>query len=311
MSQLSFLSIGLKGKKLKVENFLNQMKQSMPWEKICKVIKPYYEGNGIGRPSKSLKMMLKIHCLQQWYNLSDPAIEEAIYDRNSFQRFLDIDMMKEGVPDETTILQFRHLLEKYSLSEKIFKTINETLESRGILMHKGTIVDATIIEAPRNTKNKERKRDPEMTSTRKNNRWHFGMKSHIGVDSNSGLVHSVKGTTAKEADITHMNAVCHGKEKAKFGDKGYTSALKKLHAQLNGVFWGVLKRGSRKHPLTEIEIHQNKRLSSIRAKVEHPFQVIKCIWGYIKVRYKGLYKNTQQLFMLFGLCNIYKTRLMA
>ncbi len=187
MSQLSFLAIGQKGKKLKVEKFLNQMNQTMPWKALVDVIKPLYREGNMGRPAKDLLTMIKIHCLQQWYGLSDPAMEEAIYDRNSFQKFLNFELMVQAVPDETTILQFRHFLQEHQLHQKIFEVINHLLMNHGMLMTKGTIVDATIIEAPRNTKNQERKRDPEMSSTKKNNRWHFGMKAHIGMDAKSGM----------------------------------------------------------------------------------------------------------------------------
>jgi IS5 family transposase len=308
MSQLSFLAIGQRGKVLKCERFLTQMSRVVPWKKMCKVISPYYEGNGMGRPEKDLTMMLKIHCLQQWYNLSDPGMEEAIYDRNSFQKFLGLDLMSEGVPDESTILQFRHLLEKHDLSKSIFEEIAKHLVGLGLMMKQGTIVDATLIESSRSIKNKDKKRDPEMSSTRKGNRWYFGMKAHIGVDSRSGLVHTVKASTAKDADFTHMNDLWHGEEKIKFGDKGYHDFKAKQVAREQGITWAILDRASRKYPLCASQKRRNKKLSMIRRKVEHPFAVIKCLWGYTKTRYRGLYKNQVKLHMMFTLYNLFKVR---
>lgn len=308
MSQLSFLAIGQRGKQLKCERFLQEMNQVIPWRKMCEVIKPYYEGQTTGRPVKDLEMMLKIHCLQQWYNLSDPGMEEAIYDRNSFQKFLGLDLMGEGVPDESTILQFRHLLEKHDLSKTIFEQIGQYLIEQGLMMKHGTIVDATLIESARSIKNKDKKRDPQMTSTRKNNRWYFGMKAHVGVDYQSGLVHTVKATTAKEADVKHMDDLWHGEERAKFGDKGYHDFERKRMARSQGILWGILDRASRKHPLSPWQRRRNRKLSNIRSKVEHPFQVIKCLWGYTKTRYRGIYKNHVKLQMMFALYNLFKVR---
>lgn len=308
MSQLSFLSIGQRGKVLKCERFLTEMSRVVPWEKMCKVIAPYYEGQATGRPVKDLEMMLKIHCLQQWYNLSDPGMEEAIYDRNSFQKFLELDLMKENVPDESTILQFRHLLERHDLSKRILDEIGEHLIQLGLMMKQGTIVDATLIESSRSIKNKDKKRDPEMSSTRKGNRWYFGMKAHIGVDHQSGLVHTVKASTAKDADFKHMNTLWHGEEKIKFGDKGYHDFESKRQARAQGIMWAMIDRASRKYPLSPWQKRRNKKLSHIRKKVEYPFQVIKCLWGFTKTKYKGLYKNQAKLQMMFALCNLFKVR---
>jgi IS5 family transposase len=310
MSQLSFLAIGQRGKALKCERFLQEMNQVIPWEKMCDVIRPHYEGQTMGRPVKDLEMMLKIHCLQQWYNLSDPGMEEAIYDRNSFQKFLKIDLMVQGVPDESTILQFRHLLEKHNLSKAIFDEIAKHLVDLGLMMKQGTIVDATLIESSRSIKNKDKKRDPEMSSTRKGNRWYFGMKAHIGVDHRSGLVHTMKATTAKDSDFKHMNDLWHGEEKIKFGDKGYHDFESKRQARAQGILWAMIDRASRKYPLSPWQKKRNHKLSMIRRKVEHPFAVIKCLWGYTKTKYKGIYKNQSKLHMMFALYNLFKVRKM-
>ena len=252
--------------------------------------------------------MLRIHCLQQWYNLSDPGVEDAIKDRLSFQRFLSLDPFSDTVPDETTILNFRHLLEENDLQKAIFTAVNEHLEDQGLLMKRGTLVDATIIAAPSSTKNKDRKRDPDMSSTKKGNQYYFGMKAHIGVDSESALVHSLTGTEAKRHDSTQREELLHGEEQVVGGDKGYADDQYKKECRSNGVVYGICDKGKRNHPLSNSQKKRNHKLSSWRAKVEHPFQVIKCQWGFRKVRYRGLKKNTSQLFMLFGLYNVFRVR---
>ena len=309
MSQLSFLSIPFAKKKLRCEKFLNEMKEVVPWDKLCGLISPFYEiQTKVGRDKLPLLLMLKIHCLQQWYALSDPAMEEAIYDRNSFQRFLSVDLLSDRVPDETSILNFRHLLEAHDLAKAIFSSITDHLEEKQLLMKSGTSVDATLIAAPSSTKNKDKKRDPEMSSTKKNDQWYFGMKAHIGVDTTSGLVHSVEGSTAKTHDSQYTDALLHGKEKALFGDKAYGSKERKRSARQSGLYYGILDKGTRQHPLSASQKKRNKQLSSVRAKVEHPFQIIKCQWGYRKVRYRGIEKNLDQLRILFGLANLFKVR---
>lgn len=295
-------------KKLRCEKFLDEMGSVIPWGKFAGKILPHYESKNTGRKKKEVLLMLRIYFLQQWYNLSDPAAEEAIYDRNSFQKFLGIDLLSESVPDETTILNFRHLLEAHRLQEKFFEVVNDILEEKGLMMKEGTIVDATIITAPSSTKNKRKKRDPEMTSVKKGNDWYFGMKAHVGVDDESGLVHTLKTSTAKVNDNAAAPGLWHGKEKRKWGDKGYYSEEAKRAARAQGIFWGVLDRGKRGHPLSSSQKKRNKKLSSVRSKVEHPFQVLNCQWGYEKVRYRGLYKNTMQLFSLFMLINLFKVR---
>lgn len=252
--------------------------------------------------------MLKIYFLQQWYELSDPGAEEAIYDRNSFQKFLNIDLLSNTVPDETTILNFRHFLEEQKLPEKFFEIVNDLLEEKNLIMKKGTSVDATIIDAPSSTKNKEKKRDEEMTSTRKGNTWFFGMKAHIGVDTGSGIIHSLNTTTASVHDRETFKDFLHGDEEAIFGDKGYYHEDDKRKARKKGIYFGVLDKAKRGTTLSSTQKKNNKKKSSVRSKVEHPFQVLKCQWNYKKARYKGLFKNSMQLHTLFALVNLYRMR---
>jgi IS5 family transposase len=308
MSQLSFLSIAQNKKKLKCEQFLNRMDQVVPWRKLAQIIKPYFPKAPTGRKRMDLETMLRILCLQQWFNLSDPGVEEAIYDRNSFQKFLKLDLLSSPVPDETTILKFRHSLEKHNLFKEIFIEINKYLEEKGLLMKAGTIVDATLIAAPGSTKNKAKKRDPEMSSTCKAGKWHFGMKAHIGVDASSGLVHSMSATTAKDHDITQIDNILHGDEKAIIADKGYADTKRKKLCRKKSIFWGVLDKAKRGQQLSSSQNKRNRKLAAVRGKVEHPFQIIKCQWKYTKVRYRGINKNLSQLYLLFGLSNLFKVR---
>lgn len=308
MFQNSFLAIAQNKKSLKCERFLQEMNRIIPWDVLMQMIEPYYVANELGRKKKTLLMMLRIYFLQLWYSLSDPGVEEAIYDRNSFQKFLGIDLLSEAIPDETTILNFRHLLEKHGLQEKFFNRINTMLEKKGLLVREGTIVDATLLTAPSSTKNESGKRDPEMSSTKKGNDWHFGMKAHIGVDSKKGIVHTVEVTTAKDHDRTKFKQLLHGEEKSLFGDKGYASDEDKREAREAGIAWCVMDKGKSKHPLSGKQKKRNHQYASVRAKVEHPFQVLKCQWGFVKVRYRGLAKNGAQLFAMFGLFNLFKVR---
>lgn len=306
--QNSFLALVQQQKQLRKEKFLEEMEKVIPWEEFCKAITPYYMEKATGRKKMEMTMMLKIYFLQQWYNLSDPAAEEEIYDRNSFQKFLGIDLLSQKVPDETTILNFRHLLEEHKLQKRFFKAVKERLEEADLLMKEGTIVDATIISAPSSTKNQKKERDPEMHQTKKGNTWYFGMKGHIGVDARSGLVHSIETTPANVSDITVMEHLLHGEEQALFGDKGYADNRLKRRARNGEFFYGILDKGSVRRKISSSQKKRNRKLSSIRSKVEHPFQVIKCQWLYTKVRYKGLFKNTMQLFALFSLVNLFRVR---
>jgi len=308
MSQLSILLIAEYHKILRCERFLRQMYQFIPWKRLCEIIKPYHQHPQTGRKPIAIERKLRIICLQQWYNLSGPGVEHAIYDRNSFQKFLSIDIFTESVPDETTICNFRNLLQQHGLFEKILSTINEHLEQKGLLMKEGTVVDAILISASSSTKNQRGKRDPEMSSTQKNGKWHFGMKTHVGVDPKSGLVHSLSTTTAKIHDTHQFADLLHGEEKAILDDKGYFSASRKKDLRDQGIFCGILDKASRNTSLSVSQKKRNRKLSRARAIVELPFQVIKCQWSYRKTRYRGLAKNTGQLQLLFGLYNLFRVR---
>lgn len=302
----SFLSIAHQ-KKLRCEKFLNEMDSVMPWQEMLDAIAPFYTEKEVGRKRKELKMMLKIHFLQQWYDLSDPGMEEAIYDRNSFQKFLDIDLLGDHVPDETTILKFRHLLEEHALQEQFLRIVNNLLDRRGLIVKQGSITDATIVAAPPSTKNREKKRDPEMHQTKKGNQWYFGMKAHIGTDT-KGFVHTVEVTKASVHDGEVQDRLYHGEEKAKFGDSAYNSKEKKRKARKSNIYWGVADKGTRSHPLSVSQRKRNRQTSGVRSFVEHPFQVLKCQWHHRKVRYRGLRKNGLQFTGLFALCNLYRAR---
>lgn len=306
-AQPSFLSLA-QHKKLRREKFLDEMNAVIPWTDLLDAIAPHYPSGDRGRKPTEMKMMLKIYFLQQWYNLSDPLMEEEICDKASFQKFLEIDVLADTVPDETTILNFRHLLEERKLQEQFLDIVNGLLTERGHFMRKGTIVDATLIAAPNSTKNKEKKRDPEMSQTKKGNQWYFGMKGHIGVDADSGLVHSVVTTTAKTADIKMLSKLLTGKELAVFGDKAYSKEEDKQAARKAGILYAMSDRAKIRHPLSSSQRKKNRKHSSIRSKVEHPFHVIKNLWHFRKVRYRGLAKNNLQLHTLFALCNLYLMR---
>lgn len=305
--QASFLSLA-NCKPLRKEKFLSEMDRIIPWQEMLSAIRPHYYDNEIGRPARDLRLMLKIYFLQQWFNLSDPEAEQEIYDRGSFQRFLGLDLMGETAPDETTICKFRHLLEGHRLQECFLEIVNALLTEKGYFMKKGTIVDATLIAAPSSTKNAEGKRDPEMSQTKKGNQWYFGMKGHIGVDADSGLVHSICATTAKAADITMLHQLLTGEERAVFGDKAYSKEEDKRTARKTGVFYAMSDKGKPYHPLSSSQRKKNRKHSSVRSKVEHPFHVIKNLWHFTKVRYRGLQKNGLQLHTLFALVNLYLKR---
>lgn len=299
-------------KQLKVNKFFEEMDKAIPWEKILKEIKKYYQASSTGRPKTELELLFRIYCLQKWFNLSDPGVEEAIYDRASFQKFLDINPSVDNIPDETTILNFRHFLEKHKLQETMLKVVNEELKNKGFLLERGTITDATLIKAPSSTKNEEQKRDPEMSSTKKNNNHTFGMKIHFGVDAESGLVHSMIGTTAKVSDSEKFEELLHGKEQAVFGDRAYASDERKRKMKKAGIYYGIKDKRKRKNnqtlELSNSQKRKHKKTGSIRAKVEHLFLTIKHLWGHAKARYKGLEKNIQEWFGLAALANIHRVR---
>jgi IS5 family transposase len=298
----------MKRKELRVEKFLGEMDRVIPWSSLVREIVPYYKGEK-GRPPHDLELMLRIHFLQLWHNLSDPGMEEALYDRLSFQKFLGFDCFGGDIPDESSICRFRHLLEERGLSKKIFTCMNEHLSKHGLVLKEGTIVDATLLQAPVSKKNENKERDPEMSSTKKNNKWHFGAKGHIGVQANGKpVIHSVEFTTAKDHDKTQMTNLFHGEEKAIFGDAGYTARADKRSSRATGLYYGISDRGARKRPVSSSQRKRNRKLSGLRAKVEHPFRIIKEQWGHRKLRYKGLRKNASQFTTLCALSNIYICR---
>lgn len=291
---------------LRVERFLCDMDRVIPWDDLLSVILPHYKNGKGGRPAHDPLLMLRIHFLQLWHNLSDPGTEEAIYDRLSFQHFLGFDCFGFVVPDESAILRFRHLLEGQGLSAKILDSVNAHLATQGLVFKAGTIVDATLLEAPRSKKNAQKERDPEMSSTQKNNRWHFGAKGHIGVQAQGKpIIHSVAFSTAKDHDKTKMIELFHGEERAIFGDSAYGHQEEKRGARnMEDLYYGIADRGAHKHPLSSSQKKRNRKLASIRAKVEHPFRVIKEQFGHRKLRYKGIMKNESQFTTLCALVNL-------
>ena len=300
-------------KRTRREQFLAEMDQVVPWKSVLSLIEPHYPKMGRpGRQPYPVETMLRIHFLQQWYALSDPAMEEALYDTPVMRRFAGLGGL-DGIPDETTILNFRRLLETNQLAEKLLKRVNAHLSRKGLSLRGGTIVDATIIAAPSSTKNQDGERDPEMHQTKKGNQWHFGMKAHIGVDDESGLVHHVACTAANEADVAQVHKLLHGQEDTICGDSGDTGADKRDERQaVKAGFLIAEKRSKVKAIKNARERRQTERWehykASLRAKVEHPFRVIKRQFGYVKVRYRGLAKYTAQVLTLFALSNLWMAR---
>ena len=310
MKNLSFASLAYENKKKKTrrEKFLEEMDKVIPWEELIPEIQKYYPRAGNGRQPLPLERMLRIYFIQQWYGLSDPAMEDALYDIESMRRFAGIDLTIDVIPDETTILNFRHLLEKYKLTQKLFEKTRQYLTEKGLLVSEGTIVDATIINAPSSTKNQDKTRDPEMKQTKKGNQWYFGMKAHIGTDTGKGLAHSVVVTDAGVHDSQVMDELLHGEEQAVYGDRAYTSEKRKSEYEARGIRWCINRKACRHYQLSAEDKEYNHRQSQIRAKGEHAFRVVKHLWRYQKVRYKGLLKNAAQVFSLFTLANIYLVR---
>ncbi|OAG65913.1 IS5 family transposase [Xanthomonas campestris] len=302
-----------KRKQTRREIFLAEMEQVVPWQQLLGLVAPHYPVSGRpGRQPYALATMLRIHLLQQWYALSDPAMEEALHEIPTLRRFAQLGGL-DNVPDETTILNFRRLLETHGLAARMLEAVNAHLARKGQSLRSGTIVDATLIAAPSSTKNADHARDPEMRQTKKGNQWYFGMKAHIGVDEFSGLVHHVHCTAANVADVTVTHALLHGKEDSVFGDSGYTGADKREELQdCEAAFFIAAKRsvlqaiGNKRERAREQRWEHFK--ASVRAKVEHPFRVIKRQFGYTKVRYRGLAKNTAQVLTLFALSNLWMKR---
>jgi IS5 family transposase len=279
----------------------------IPWPRLVRLIEPHYPKAGQGRQPLGLEKMLRIYFLQQWFNLSDPQAEDAIYDSESMRRFVGVELGDEVVPDETTILRFRHLLEQHGLTQAIFDSITGLLEERRLLLRSGTIVDATIIAAPSSTKNASATRDPEMKQTRKGRNWHFGMKLHIGADTR-GIVHTVRATAASVADITQLPDLLHGQERELFGDQAYWKEDDRKFLQASGMRYRINRRPTSQQPLSERWRMINRARSRTRARGEHAFRVVKQLWGFAKVRYRGLAKNLARAQTMFALANLYQVR---
>ena len=313
MSQLSFSSLdyAAKKKRTKREVFLGEMSAVVPWSALEAVIEPHYPskpGAQGGRRAFPLSVMLRIYCLQQWYQLSDPGAEEALYDIQSMRAFAGLELGRDSIPDETTILNFRHLLECHDLTKAIFAAVAAHLEAKGALLRGGTIVDATLIAASPSTKNKQGQRDPKMRQSKKGNNWYFGMKAHIGADAESGLEHTAGVTAGSVHDAKVMDNLIREDDSAVYGDKAYASGKKKRQATAAGVLWAVKEKAQAGQPLTRAQRAFNKKHGVVRAKVEHVFRVLKCQFGYRKVRYRGISKNGAQVFSLLALANIYLAR---
>lgn len=310
--QQTDLGLNLSIKRTRKREFLAQMERVMPWGDLVAVVSPYSRESKTGRPRFAVLTMLRIHFMQQWFTLSDPAMEEALHDVPLFREFAGLSS-GDRLPDESTILRFRHLLEKHKLADQILATVNELLQRKGLMLKAGTVVDATLIAAPRSTKNKTGERDPDMHQTKKGNQWHFGMKAHMGVDADSGMVHTVRGTAANVNDVVEGNSLLHGEETDVFADAGYQGAHKRPDAR-EGTTWHVAMRPGKRKALDKTKAsgqlteQVEKIKASIRAKVEHPFRVIKQQFGHVKVRYRGLVKNTAQLKTLFALSNLWMAR---
>jgi transposase, IS5 family len=308
--QGSFAEAEYAGKKKQTrrDKFLAEMELVVPWARLVERLRPLYPKGERGRPPIGLERMLRIYFLQQWYGLADEALEDALYDSQALRGFAGIDLNRDPVPDATTLLHFRHWLERHDLTRALFEEVGAVLEERGLLMRQGTIVDATIIAAAPSTKNKQKSRDPEMHQTKKGNQWYFGMKAHIGADVASGVVHTVVGTAANQADITQAAALLHGQESDVFADAGYTGADKRPEHAGREVSWNIaVKRSIIKalpKRLRDWAEPVERALAQVRAPVEHPFHIVKNLFRHKKLRYRGLAKNTVQLYTLFALANL-------
>lgn len=309
----SSLGLGTSTKRTRRREFLDEMDRVVPWSALVAEIAPFMPEGKRGRPPFPVESLLRIHFMQQWFTLSDPAMEEALHDMPLFRDFAGLGGWDDRLPDESTILRFRHVLEKNKLAERILATVNLLLGAKGLMLRSGTVVDATLISAPSSTKNASGERDPEMHQSKKGQQWFFGMKAHIGVDADSGLVHAVRGTAGNVNDVVEANSLLHGQETDVFADAGYQGAHKRPDAK-EDVQWHVAMRPGLRKLLdkadpTDALTEQVERIkASIRAKVEHPFRVIKRQFGHVKVRYRGLAKNTAQLQTLFALANLWMVR---
>ncbi len=309
----SSLGLGTSTKRTRRRDFLDEMDRVVPWSDLVAQIAPFMPEGKRGRPPFPVESLLRIHFMQQWFTLSDPAMEESLHDVPLFRDFAGLGGWDDRLPDESTILRFRHVLEKNKLAERILATVNLLLGAKGLMLRSGTVVDATLISAPSSTKNASGERDPEMHQSKKGQQWFFGMKAHIGVDADSGLVHTVRGTSGNVNDVVEANSLLHGQETDVFADAGYQGAHKRPDAKAD-VQWHVAMRpGLRKlldkaDPMDALTDQLERIKASIRAKVEHPFRVIKRQFGHVKVRYRGLAKNTAQLHTLFALANLWMVR---
>ena len=315
MKQMS-LATGFekKSKRTRKREFLDEMDLVVPWHELVTLIESHSPPKATGRPAFAVESMLRIHLLQQWFNLSDPAVEEALYDTPVFASFARLDPGISTMPDESTILRFRRLLETHQLGLQILALVNAILTDKNLLLRHGTVVDATLIAAPSSTKNAGGERDPEMHQSKKGNQWHFGMKCHIGVDSNSGLVHTVVSTPGHEADVSHAHKLLHGQESHALGDSGYQGVDKRAEAAKSEVTWHIaMRKGLRKKldlgtQLGMLKEKYEQTKASMRAKVEHPFRIVKQQFGFSKVRYRGIAKNDNKLQTMFALANLWLVR---
>jgi IS5 family transposase len=290
------------------EAFLDTMEKIVPWAQLCAIVEPHYPKRGNGRPPIGLERMLRIHFVQHWFNLADFACEEALYDSASLRRFVGIDLGRESAPDATTLLKFRHLLENHKLGEQLFAEVGRVLQGSGMTLKTGTIVDATIIAAPSSTKNSKQERDPEMRQTRKGKQWFFGMKLHIGVDSQSGLTHSAVVTSANVHDKHPLPDLLHGQEQRVYGDSAYASQKALIWGKAPNARDFTSQRTRKSGEINEVARDKNRNKSKIRSRVEHVFAVVKRLWGFTKVRYRGLAKNATRAFTALALANIYLSR---
>jgi IS5 family transposase len=297
-----------KGKRTRRERFLAEMDAVIPWSRLIGLIEPHYPNTGKGRPPHDLERMLRIYFLQQWFNLSDPQAEDTIYDSESMRRFARVELGDDKIPDESTILRFRHLLEKHKITEAIFEAVGELLAEKRLMLRAGTIVDATIIAAPSSTKNETKTRDPEMKQTRKGQNWHFGMKLHIGTDRR-GIVHRLVATHAAASDLQQLPDLLHGEESVLYGDQAYWKEADREAFEAKGVRYRVNRRapGGNKN-LSERWRAINRARSRTRARCEHPFRVVKHLWGFTKTRYRGIAKNLARAQTMFALANLYAVR---
>ena len=296
------------GKKTRRAEFLEEMELVVPWAELVALVEPHYPKAGNGRPPVGLERILRIYFLQQWFNLSDPAVEEALYDSPLMREFVGIDLGREPVPDETTVCKFRHLLEQHQIGAAMLATVNEHLQQKGVRVATGTIVDATIIHAPSSTKNQKQERDPEMHQTKKGKQWYFGMKAHVGVDSKTKLIHSVVATAANVADSQVLPELLHGEERKVWGDQAYRGQTEAIHEAAPHAQDMTNKRYRYKDRIDEEERERNRTKSRVRSRVEHVFQIMKLKFGFVKVRYRGLGKNANRLFATCALVNLFTAR---